>query len=136
MPLFRGAASKVILAHIPRRKLRRYFDEFAPEVSAIGLGDDWEGFKARLREIRNADVYVTRGEVDPGRVGLAAPIFSSEGEIIASIGLVVRDVDFAANGEVASGLRKGVGAAAQTITATLRSLTTLDSSTAGEDRAN
>ena len=126
MPLFRGAASKIILAHIPRRKLRRYFDEFAREVAFVGLGDDWGSFKARLREIRNADVYVTMGEVDPGRVGLAAPIFSSEGEIIASVGFVLRDVDFAAHSDVAAELKRNVAATAAMITATLPSLSILN----------
>ena len=89
MPLFRGSASKIILAHMPRRKLRRYFDQFAAEVADAGMGGDWESFRATLRRLRAAGVCLTEGELDVGRVGVSAPVFSSEGDILGSIGVVL-----------------------------------------------
>jgi DNA-binding IclR family transcriptional regulator len=91
MPLFRGAASKVTLAHIERRKLRRYFDEFAGDIAKAGLGHNWSEFKASLRRIRATNVCITTGELDAGRVGISAPIFSAEGEILGSLSLVVSE---------------------------------------------
>jgi DNA-binding IclR family transcriptional regulator len=91
MPLFRGAASKIILAHVERRKLRRYYDEFADDISKAELGRTWTEFKASLRRIRAANIYVTAGELDVGLVGISAPIFSAQGEILGSISLVVSE---------------------------------------------
>jgi DNA-binding IclR family transcriptional regulator len=91
MPLFRGAASKVTLAHIERRKLRRYFDEFKDDIATAGLGRNWAEFKSSLRRIRSTNVCVTTGELDVGRVGISAPIFSGEGEILGSLSLVVSE---------------------------------------------
>lgn len=90
MPLARGAASKVILAHLDRRKLRRFFNDRSDELAAAGLGDSWEVFRLTMRRIRSQPAMVTRGEVDPGRVGISAPVFL-DGEVIASFSLVVED---------------------------------------------
>lgn len=91
MPLFRGAASKVILAHIERRKLRRYFEEFSAEMANADLGKSWAEFKSSLRRLRTGNIVVTRGELDRGAVGISAPVFSSEGEILGSLSLVVSE---------------------------------------------
>lgn len=91
MPLFRGAASKAILAHVERRKLRRYFHEFSADIAQAGLGRNWAEFKASLRRIRAANFCITRGELDAGAVGISAPVFSSEGEILGSLSLVVSE---------------------------------------------
>jgi DNA-binding IclR family transcriptional regulator len=91
MPLFRGAASKAILAHVERRKLRRYFHEFSADIAQAELGRNWAEFKASLRRIRAASFCITRGELDVGAVGISAPVFSSEGEILGSLSLVVSE---------------------------------------------
>jgi DNA-binding IclR family transcriptional regulator len=91
MPLFRGAASKAILAHVERRKLRRYFYEFSADIAQAELGRSWAEFKASLRRIRAANFCITRGELDAGAVGISAPVFSSEGEILGSLSLVVSE---------------------------------------------
>lgn len=91
MPLFRGAASKIILAHVERRKLRRYYDEFAGDIFKAELGRTWTEFKTSLRRIRAANICTTAGELDEGLVGISAPIFSAQGEILGSISLVVSE---------------------------------------------
>ena len=91
MPLFRGAASKAILAHVERRILRRYFHEFSADIAQAELGRNWAEFKASLRRIRAANFCITRGELDVGAVGISAPVFSSEGEILGSLSLVVSE---------------------------------------------
>jgi DNA-binding IclR family transcriptional regulator len=91
MPLFRGAASKICLAHVERRKLRRYYEEFKADISKADLGTTWGEFKSALRRIRSTNLYITTGEIDAGRTGISAPIFSPEGEILGSLSLVVSE---------------------------------------------
>ncbi len=120
MPLFRGAASKIILAHMPRRKLRRYFDQFAGEVAAAGMGDDWESFRATLRRIRAAGVCVTYGELDKGRIGISGPVFSSDGEILGSIGVVVQADALASDKDLRSAVEFSVDEAGRELTQRLK----------------
>ncbi len=89
MPMFRGASSKVIFANLPSRQARWFFEKYAGEIAAAGLGSEWEAIKVTLRQIRKAGVHVTRGEVDSGRVGIAAPVFGPDGIVIGSITMVI-----------------------------------------------
>lgn len=89
MPMFRGASSKVIFANLPSRQARWFFEKYAGEIAAAGLGSEWEAIKVTLRQIRKAGVDVTRGEVDSGRVGIAAPVFGPDGIVIGSITMVI-----------------------------------------------
>jgi DNA-binding IclR family transcriptional regulator len=91
MPLFRGATSKAILAHLPARQLRRLYDGHAEEVRSAGLGDDWEAFKAAIAGLRKAEYVVTRQEIDPGRAGVAAPILDVGRRVLGSLSFVVAD---------------------------------------------
>lgn len=94
MPLFRGAASKVILAHIERRRVRRIYEENSDEIAIQGLGRDWTEFRQTLRRIRSHDVFVTRGELDPGRVGLSVPLLDGSGVAFGSISVVLAEADY------------------------------------------
>lgn len=84
MPLFRGSASKVILAHLPSRRLTKLFAQYAREIEAAGLGGDWQAFRRSLQAIRDKPVYATRSEIDKGVLGLSAPIFDDR-RVIASL---------------------------------------------------
>lgn len=119
MSLFRGAASKVILAHIERRRLRRYFDEFATDITKAGLGKTWSEFKASLRRIRTTNISITAGELDVGRVGISAPIFSSDGEILGSLSLVVSEQAWRRSESLQEKLAYKVGEAAKVLTKSL-----------------
>jgi DNA-binding IclR family transcriptional regulator len=89
MPMFRGASSKVIFANLPSRTVRWFFEKHPEEIAAAGLGSDWETIKVNLRRIRRAGVHVTRGEVDSGRVGIAAPVFGPDRNVIGSIAMSI-----------------------------------------------
>jgi DNA-binding IclR family transcriptional regulator len=89
MQLYRGAASKSILAHLSSRTTRKLWDTEAPAIAAAGLGEDWEGFKRNLRALRKSHVVVTCGDIDPGLVGISAPVVAEGEEAIGSIGIVV-----------------------------------------------
>jgi DNA-binding IclR family transcriptional regulator len=89
MSLNRGAASKVILAYLPPRALKRHYEASATRAGDGGASGDWAAFKASLRDIRKAGYCQTQGELDPGVIGVSAPVFSPNGEILGSIGLVL-----------------------------------------------
>jgi DNA-binding IclR family transcriptional regulator len=88
MPLSRGAASKIILAHLPPRFLRAFHKRYADELSER-LGADWPQVRAALRNIRATGVHVTQSELDPGMMGIAAPLFAPESAVIGSISIVI-----------------------------------------------
>jgi DNA-binding IclR family transcriptional regulator len=89
MPLYRGATSKIILAHLPARTLRTLFAHHATEIAGAGLGASWEQFRGGLAAIRRAGVTVSHGEIDPGRIGVAAPIFDRDCAVLGSLSLAL-----------------------------------------------
>lgn len=115
MPLERGAASKVILAHLPPRVLRRYYEQAYPD----GSGPDWAEFRKPLRAIRKARLCVTHGELDPGRIGVSAPVFAAEGEVVGSIGLVLSEPS-PGQGDPADQVRARIVEAGERVSARLR----------------
>ncbi len=100
MPLSRGAASKVIMAHLPMRFLRAFHARHAGELHG-SLGADWGEVRAALRNIRAAGVHVTQSELDAGMMGIAAPLFTPEATVIGSISIVLPAVE--ASSEIVAG---------------------------------
>lgn len=94
MPLLRGAASKVILANVERRRMKRFYEENVEQVAANGLGASWNEFRLALRRIRSCAIYATRGEIDAGRLGLSVPLLNEMGEAYGSISLVTDEQDY------------------------------------------
>lgn len=120
MPMFRGASSKVILANLPSRTARWFFDEYHDEITAGGFGTDWETIKLNLRRIRRAGLHITRGEVDTGRVGIAAPVFGPDRNVIGSIAMAIPDSE--ATPQFIANISALVQAAAREINAGLQFL--------------
>jgi DNA-binding IclR family transcriptional regulator len=89
MPMLKGATSKVILAYIPARALRRIYDRDRRLIASSGLGGTWDEFKAALQQIRRSGFCIARAEVDPGRAATAVPIFGLEEEIVGSLTFVL-----------------------------------------------
>jgi DNA-binding IclR family transcriptional regulator len=90
MPLVRGAASRVILAHLKPAHFRKYYERHAAEFGRAGLGRSLAGAQEELKRIRKAGWCLTRGEVTPGVIGIAAPVFDSEGTVIGSLSVTLR----------------------------------------------
>ena len=55
------------------------------------LGQDWDEFRRNLVNLRRAGFCVSRSEIDPGRVGVAAPIFNDERSVLGSLSFVLPD---------------------------------------------
>ncbi len=91
LPLLRGATSKAILAFLPRSRLKRIYDRHAAGIAAANLGRDWDEFRRSLAAIRRQGHAYTGGELDPPNVGMAAPVFAADGEVIGSLTFVTLD---------------------------------------------
>ncbi|CDX33085.1 conserved hypothetical protein [Mesorhizobium sp. SOD10] len=87
MPLFRGAASKVILANLPPHKLRDLMLKHAEQITSAGLGPNWNAFKSKLRELRKAGYCTAAEEVDPGLAAIAIPLFDGSDQILGSLSI-------------------------------------------------
>ena len=87
MPLFAGASSKVILAHLDDRALKRIYLENERTIRDRLGHVDWRTFKEEMRAIRRIGVVKTSSEVALGRVAIAAPILVNK-QVIAGVSLV------------------------------------------------
>lgn len=97
MSLFRGAMAKVILAHLSPYQLRNMALQHAEEIRAAGLGSDWKSFRAQMAALCKDGYSVTKAELMPGSVGVAAPVFDAEGKILGSITFAVPRTRFEAS---------------------------------------
>ena len=98
--LFRGAMSKVILAHLPNHRLRSIYVRNPETLAEANLGHTWDEFRDTLTQIRKEGHVISQGEFHPGVAGVAAPVFNSEQMILGSVGVAwqlaeVKDVDVA-----------------------------------------
>lgn len=85
LPLFRGAASKVVLAHLGFARLKRLYDDHSSEPDVQALGQDWREFSKYFRVVRQRGFYVSKGEVDRDVVGVSAAIFNAEGAVAGAL---------------------------------------------------
>jgi len=85
MPLFRGAGSRIIVAHFPRARLRKLYESHREEARQANLGTQWETVRQALNTVRKQGFAVSYGELDPGYVGVAAPVFAADGDVLGSV---------------------------------------------------
>lgn len=88
LPMFRGATSKAILAHIGDRPLKQVYLEHEQEIRDSAGFASWKLFAAEMKRIREAGAASTDSEVAPGRIGIAAPVFA-DGQVVAGVSLVL-----------------------------------------------
>ena len=96
MPLFRSSTSRVVLAHLPPRRLRQLYEQHGEAAELRTTLGDWKEFSRSMLQIRKQGYCLSRGEVEPGRCGLSAPIFDDRLRVLGSISLVGSDQRFAA----------------------------------------
>lgn len=94
MPLFRGATSKVILAWLPERRLTKLYLDHQEAIRKAGLGGTHDEFLASLKAIRREGYVLSRGEVDPGVVGVGVPVFGGERAVLGSLSVVFSEGRF------------------------------------------
>lgn len=88
MALFRSATSRVILAYLLPRQLKRLYEGHADESDLKRLGPDWKTFSKSMLQVRKQGYCISKGELDPDKTGLAAPIFDEKKRVLGSITLV------------------------------------------------
>ncbi|WP_440534586.1 IclR family transcriptional regulator [Variovorax sp. YR566] len=74
MPLYRGATSKVIFAHMAAAEIALIVERDASGLRSAGLPSSRERLLAYLTEIRAQPVYATAGEVDAQAMGWAVAL--------------------------------------------------------------
>lgn len=89
LPLFRGSASKTMLAFMPAPKVKKIYERHKDNQDAQAIGEDWNAFSATLKEIRRKGFYVSIREVNQDRVGIAAPITLPGTGAVAVLSLVL-----------------------------------------------
>lgn len=93
--LFHSATSRVVLAYLLPRQIRRIYDAHANQSEALSPGQ-WKPFSKSLLAIRKQGYCISEGELYPGRSGVAAPIFDEKQRVLGSMTLVGRNERFQA----------------------------------------
>ena len=93
-PLFFGAASKVMLPHLPVHQLRSMYARYAGTIEQANLGTNWKEFKSNLAKIRKDGFVMSHGEFNRGIVGIAAPIFNNQQLILGSIAVAFQESEY------------------------------------------
>ncbi len=114
MPMFRGSTSRVILAAMRPRQLRRLYDAHTGDPDVRRIGEDWRAFSRAMAEVRKRGWFMTVGELYNNNVGLSAPIFGDAGHVLGSVTLISGQARFQMFRE--DYLRERVVAAAAAIT--------------------
>jgi DNA-binding IclR family transcriptional regulator len=88
-PLLRGAASRIILAYLPPPRVARLFAAQPQDFVAAGLGATLAEVRATLKAMRQAGWDMTEGQVTPGVVGIAAPVFDNREAVLGSLSITI-----------------------------------------------
>lgn len=92
LPLFKGAASRIILAQLHMRVVSRLYHERPQEFAASGLGETLDEVKASLAQMRHAGCCVSEGEITAGVTGIAAAVFDNQSLVVGSLSITVGKV--------------------------------------------
>lgn len=84
-PLFRGAGSQVILAHMLPHQIKSLFLSNTAEIAESGLGATWKDFRTALAAIRKQGYARTLGRMNPGMYSVAVPVLKSDGRVAGSV---------------------------------------------------
>lgn len=125
MPLGRGAISRAIVAFLPLRDRSTLIDEHLNEFIIPDVCSDKGEVLGQLKQVKREGVAVARGEVTPGLLGVASPVFAADTTPIASL-CVSCDETLVDNEELEK-LREAVRHASQEISSVLAPFSTRQS---------
>lgn len=89
--LLHGAASISILAYLPDHQLRKLYSLEREQFDAAGFGATLKDVKCTLKRHRERGWISTTGDLTPGALGVAAPIFDARSDIMGSLSLTLRE---------------------------------------------
>lgn len=84
-----GASALVLLAWMPEPESRALLSEHPLKRFTDSTLTNVDDVLARLAEIRASGLSVTYGEVDSDAMGIAAPIFDADGQVVAAVSVVL-----------------------------------------------
>ncbi|WAC74616.1 IclR family transcriptional regulator [Roseateles sp. SL47] len=88
MPLYRGATSTVILAHLEQARLRELAEGDQEALASAGLPTEVDALIEHLRAIRTRGVAESAGAVDSDAIAWGAPIFHGR-RLLGSLSVVL-----------------------------------------------
>jgi DNA-binding IclR family transcriptional regulator len=106
-PLFRGAGSVAILAHLSRDRIQRTYLSNANRIAKAGLGRTWEDFRQGMSAIRRRGYAVSRRADVKHMIGIAVPVLlEADGRVVGSLDYIIMraDLDDAAERALAAKL--------------------------------
>ena len=87
LPLHAGAASKVLLAHLPQERVRQLLSHHTLEAFTDRTITDPDQFMMMLPEVSEQGYALSEEEITKGLVAIAAPIWDQTGQVISAISL-------------------------------------------------
>jgi DNA-binding IclR family transcriptional regulator len=84
-----GASALILEAWLPEDQVRELLGSVSLRKFTRNTLTDADAIIGRLAQIRKDGYAITAGEVDPAALGIAAPIFRQDGEVLAGISAVL-----------------------------------------------
>ncbi|WP_408596994.1 IclR family transcriptional regulator [Limnohabitans sp.] len=88
MPLYKGATSKIILAHLPTKKVDELFVKEQAAIRSAGLAQTSEELHRLLKQWRNEGSVTTEAELDPQTIGCAVALMQGK-RVLGSLSVVL-----------------------------------------------
>lgn len=88
MPLYRGATSLIILAHLSEQQLGELTKNDAAAIRAAGLPPTSQDLYEHLQPIRKQGHLITQAQVDPDAMGMAVPLLFGK-RLLGSLSVVL-----------------------------------------------
>lgn len=85
LPLHAGAAAKILLAYLPDPERQKTIESLDLRPLSPGTVTNRTALERKIRLIRTRGFDVSKEEVDAGACGVAVPIFSEKGEVVAAL---------------------------------------------------
>lgn len=87
LPINAGAAAEVLLAWMPPAEVAQILLDAPPQRFTVSTLVDPEAIQARLMHIRKEGYALSRGELDPDVLGIAAPIRGHDDSVRAAVSI-------------------------------------------------
>lgn len=86
-PLYVGASSKAMLAHLPDERREHVLEQGAGAPKADGSQVNADALRRELEVIRSRGFAISRGERVAGAASVAAPVFGHDAAVLGSISI-------------------------------------------------
>ncbi len=98
-PVHAGAGGLAVLAFLPLEEVQKIVTQVGLKAVTERTITDPKRLEMVLDETRRQGYAIARGQRIPGSVGIAAPVWGSEGRVVAALGLTIPEQRFDATME-------------------------------------